>query len=206
MTTEPFEENETAATPPPPKHHGARVFVRPQTPITASTQALIDASAARSLPLSPLPLPSPPPINPTYDQTPLRRFVLTAPPPGCNVAESSAAAAARAPRGQYDFVDAIEAGQGLTRSPGHDARTIARAADRAEDVGYVRALQASERRMMTSMEEVNLRSYPAKIESNKDWASPKSATEIRQFLGLAGYYRRFIEGFSKIAKPMTKLT
>ncbi|GKC59610.1 putative reverse transcriptase domain-containing protein [Tanacetum coccineum] len=47
---------------------------------------------------------------------------------------------------------------------------------------------------------------PAKIESIKDWASPKTPTEIRQFLGLAGYYRRFIEGFSKIAKPMTKLT
>ncbi|GJX23359.1 putative reverse transcriptase domain-containing protein [Tanacetum coccineum] len=47
---------------------------------------------------------------------------------------------------------------------------------------------------------------PAKIESVKDWESPKSATDIRQFLGLAGYYRRFIEGFSKIAKPMTKLT
>nr|GFC53092.1 putative reverse transcriptase domain-containing protein [Tanacetum cinerariifolium] len=46
---------------------------------------------------------------------------------------------------------------------------------------------------------------PAKIESVKDWASPKSPTEIRQFLGLAGYYQRFIEGFSKIAKPMTKL-
>ncbi|GJV48863.1 putative reverse transcriptase domain-containing protein [Tanacetum coccineum] len=44
------------------------------------------------------------------------------------------------------------------------------------------------------------------IESIKDWASPKSPTEIRQFLGLVGYYRRFIEGFSKIAKPMTKLT
>ncbi|GJW41148.1 putative reverse transcriptase domain-containing protein [Tanacetum coccineum] len=42
---------------------------------------------------------------------------------------------------------------------------------------------------------------PAKIESIKDWASPKTPTEIRQFLGLAGYYRRFIEGFSKIAKP-----
>ncbi|GJY82442.1 putative reverse transcriptase domain-containing protein [Tanacetum coccineum] len=47
---------------------------------------------------------------------------------------------------------------------------------------------------------------PAKIESIKDWASPKSPTEIRQFLGLAGYYRRFIEGFLKIAKPMSKLT
>ncbi|GJX45967.1 putative reverse transcriptase domain-containing protein, partial [Tanacetum coccineum] len=47
---------------------------------------------------------------------------------------------------------------------------------------------------------------PAKIESIKDWASPKTPTEILQFLGLAGYYRRFIEGFSKIAKSMTKLT
>ncbi|GKD70880.1 putative reverse transcriptase domain-containing protein, partial [Tanacetum coccineum] len=47
---------------------------------------------------------------------------------------------------------------------------------------------------------------PAKIESIKDWASPKTPTEIRQFLGLDDYYRRFIEGFLKIAKPMTKLT
>ncbi|GKC41689.1 putative reverse transcriptase domain-containing protein [Tanacetum coccineum] len=47
---------------------------------------------------------------------------------------------------------------------------------------------------------------PAKIESIKDCASPMTPTEIRQFLGLAGYYRRFIEGFSKIAKSMTKLT
>nr|GFC69191.1 putative reverse transcriptase domain-containing protein [Tanacetum cinerariifolium] len=47
---------------------------------------------------------------------------------------------------------------------------------------------------------------PSKIKSIKDWVSPKSPTEIRQFLGLVGYYQRFIEGFSKIAKPMTKLT
>ncbi|GKF67710.1 hypothetical protein Tco_0197389, partial [Tanacetum coccineum] len=99
---------------------------------------------------------------PEEDMTPWRRFVLTAPPPGCDVAESFVAA--RAPRGQYDFVDVVETGQGLIRSPGHDARTIARAADRAEDVGYVRALQASERRMMTSIEEVNLRvSYQAQV-------------------------------------------
>ncbi|GJS09810.1 putative reverse transcriptase domain-containing protein [Tanacetum coccineum] len=45
-----------------------------------------------------------------------------------------------------------------------------------------------------------------KIESIKDWVSPKIPTEIRQFLGHVGYYRRFIEGFSKIAKSMTKLT
>ncbi|GKA46814.1 putative reverse transcriptase domain-containing protein, partial [Tanacetum coccineum] len=47
---------------------------------------------------------------------------------------------------------------------------------------------------------------PAKIESIKDWASPKTPTEIRQILGLAGYYQRFIEGFSRISKSMTKLT
>ncbi|GKE38764.1 hypothetical protein Tco_1462169 [Tanacetum coccineum] len=73
---------------------------------------------------------------PEEDMPPQRRFVLTAPPPGCDVAESSAAAAARAPR----------------------------AANRAADVGYVRALQGFEHRMMTSIEEVNLRvSYQAQL-------------------------------------------
>ncbi|GJY52595.1 putative reverse transcriptase domain-containing protein [Tanacetum coccineum] len=47
---------------------------------------------------------------------------------------------------------------------------------------------------------------PAKIESIKDWTSPKTPIEIHQFLDLTGYYQQFIEGFSKIAKPMTKLT
>ncbi|GJY68106.1 hypothetical protein Tco_0471088 [Tanacetum coccineum] len=169
--TEPFEEDETAATPPSPGRRGARISVRPQPPMAASTQALIDAFATGSPS-------SPPSINPTYDQAPLGhraamirmkndipeedmphrgRFVLTAPPPGCDIAESSAATAARASRGQYDFVDAVGTRQGLVRSPGHEAQTIARAADRAEDVGYTRALQASEHRMMTSIEEVNLR-------------------------------------------------
>ncbi|GJZ05138.1 putative reverse transcriptase domain-containing protein [Tanacetum coccineum] len=56
-------------------------------------------------------------------------------------------------------------------------------------------------------EKKRLEDIPAKIDHPvKNWASPKTLTEIRQFLGLAGYYRRFIEGFSKIAKPMTKLT
>nr|GEW04003.1 hypothetical protein [Tanacetum cinerariifolium] len=47
---------------------------------------------------------------------------------------------------------------------------------------------------------------PVMIESIKDLASPKTPTMIRQFLGLVGYYRRFIKGFLKIAKSMTKLT
>ncbi|GJU30171.1 putative reverse transcriptase domain-containing protein [Tanacetum coccineum] len=55
-------------------------------------------------------------------------------------------------------------------------------------------------------EKLGIHADPAKIESIKDWASPKTPTKMRQFLGLAGYYRRFIEGFSKIAKSMTKLT
>jgi hypothetical protein len=46
---------------------------------------------------------------------------------------------------------------------------------------------------------------PSKVESVLEWKSPKNAKEIRGFLGMAGYYRRFIEGFSKIAGPMTKL-
>ncbi|GJX32902.1 putative reverse transcriptase domain-containing protein [Tanacetum coccineum] len=47
---------------------------------------------------------------------------------------------------------------------------------------------------------------PAKIEAVKNWTSPTTPTEIRQFLGLAGYYRRFIKDFSKIAKSLTELT
>nr|GEZ74290.1 reverse transcriptase domain-containing protein [Tanacetum cinerariifolium] len=46
----------------------------------------------------------------------------------------------------------------------------------------------------------------SKIESIKDWASPKTPTKICQFLSLDGYYQRFIEGFSKIARSMMKLT
>nr|GEV76702.1 hypothetical protein [Tanacetum cinerariifolium] len=126
--TEPFEEDETA---------------------------FIDAFSVGSS-LFPLP-----PTSPSYDQAPLghrtaiicmrddipkkdmpprRRFILTAPSPGCDVAESFAAATARAPRGLYDFVDTIEARQGFIRSLGHDARTITKATNRVEDVGYVRDL------------------------------------------------------------------
>nr|GEV96623.1 putative reverse transcriptase domain-containing protein [Tanacetum cinerariifolium] len=47
---------------------------------------------------------------------------------------------------------------------------------------------------------------PAKIKAIKNWATPITPTEVRQFLGLAGYYRRFIKGFSLISKPLTKLT
>src|SRR4051812_27610824 len=46
---------------------------------------------------------------------------------------------------------------------------------------------------------------PTKIEAVSQWEAPKSVSEIRSFLGLARYYRKFIEGFSKLALPSTNL-
>ena len=44
-----------------------------------------------------------------------------------------------------------------------------------------------------------------KVEAIMSWERPKSVFEIRSFLGLAGYYRRFIEDFSRVASPMMRL-
>ena len=46
---------------------------------------------------------------------------------------------------------------------------------------------------------------PKKVEAVTKWRAPKNVSEIQSFLGMAGYYRRFIEGFSIITVPLTKL-
>ena len=48
--------------------------------------------------------------------------------------------------------------------------------------------------------------YPAKVKAVNNWSRPTSVTKIRSFLGLVGYYRRFVEGYSEIAMPFTQLT
>ena len=47
---------------------------------------------------------------------------------------------------------------------------------------------------------------PAKIETMLKWERPQTVTEMRSFLGLAGYYRRFVEGFSMMVIPLTQFT
>ena len=55
-----------------------------------------------------------------------------------------------------------------------------------------------------SAEEVSV--DPQKIEAIMNWKPPTNVTEIRSFFGLAGYYRKLVEGFLKLATPLTKLT
>ena len=50
-----------------------------------------------------------------------------------------------------------------------------------------------------------IRVDPAKIEAVVNWKPSRSLTEVRSFLGLTGYYKRFVKGFSVIASPLTKL-
>ena len=53
--------------------------------------------------------------------------------------------------------------------------------------------------------EQGIRVYPSKIEVILEWKPRRNVTKVHSFLGLAGYYRRFVKGFSMIAAPMTRL-
>ena len=57
---------------------------------------------------------------------------------------------------------------------------------------------------VVSKEEIHM--DPSKIKAIENWSAPRTPTEICQFLDLTGYYRRFIQNFSEIAKPLTTLT
>ncbi|GJV86721.1 putative reverse transcriptase domain-containing protein [Tanacetum coccineum] len=74
---------------------------------------------------------------------------------------------------------------------------------------YSKNKEEHEEHLKLILELLNKEELYAKFSKCEFWipkAYPKTPTEIRQFLGLASYYRRFIEGFSKVANPMTKLT
>ncbi|GJS45944.1 putative reverse transcriptase domain-containing protein [Tanacetum coccineum] len=210
--TEPFEENETAATPPPPRSpqtripfsqtrlRRARKTVRLEPPMPASMEARIAEHAVAPIPST----------SPTYDQAPLGHraamirmrddipeedmppwmddWYYCIPSWYCDVEQRFlAAAATRAPRGQYDFVDAIGTGEGLIRSPGHDVQTIARAADKAEDVVYsllcgVAAARRAEddavRKIMCTQELKSVLEARARIDTVEDAGSSYKAKKI----------------------------
>nr|GEW75518.1 hypothetical protein [Tanacetum cinerariifolium] len=200
------------------------------SPTYAEAPLSYRATMMRSRVASPLPLPTPSSSLllhatgrkedvPEADVPPRKRLCLTASTPRFEVRESLAAAAARQPRLNvthaidYGFVDTVDATlrHPMTREKEHEEhlKLILELLKKKELYAklskckfWIPKVQFLGHVIDSKGIHVDL----AKIESIKDWASPKTPTEICQFLGLVGYYRRFIEGFLKIAKSMTKLT
>nr|GEW61643.1 putative reverse transcriptase domain-containing protein [Tanacetum cinerariifolium] len=146
--TEPFEEDETIVTPPLPRHHGVRISVRPQTPMATSTQALIDAFTTESFTTGSSPFPLPP-TSPAYDQVPLGHKATTIRRRD-EISEQD-----MQPRRRFAFTDP-QPRQGLIHNSGHDARTIARAADRADDVGYAQVRRQESKYFYTQLHDAQI--------------------------------------------------
>ncbi|GKA32890.1 putative nucleotidyltransferase, ribonuclease H [Tanacetum coccineum] len=75
---------------------------------------------------------------------------------------------------------------------------------------YSKSEEEHEQHLRIVLEIYDRRSYgiimdPSKVEAITKWPRPTTVTEVRSFLGLAGYYRRFVEGFSRLALPLTQL-
>ena len=62
------------------------------------------------------------------------------------------------------------------------------------------------KRSHSNMSEEGISVDPSKVDAISQWKQPRNLTKVRSFLGLAGYYWRFVNGFLKIAAPMTALT
>nr|GEV24215.1 putative reverse transcriptase domain-containing protein [Tanacetum cinerariifolium] len=115
------------------------------------------------------------------------------------------------PSREIEFrIDLIHGAMHVAKSPYRLAPTelqeLANQLRELQDKGFIRPSSSPWGAPVLFVKKKDGSFHPNKIEAVKSWKPPKTPTEIRSFLGLAGYYRRFIASFSKIAKPLTLLT